>query len=143
MGRLMSTMKKNGIEFRLGSAGGGNQLRQPYLKDLFPNEYYKQFKNTEHIHFFGMYLGNYPELELSSIQEIAKIISSNEIMMEALEESKVVNQELVEFLENSLNYVNNYKFIFVVLIVFLTFISYIGVSIIIKAFKISDINLKY
>ena len=50
---------------------------------------------------------------------------------------------LINFLESSLYYVNNYKFIFIVLIVLLTFVSYIGLSIIIKAFKISDINLKY
>ena len=30
-----------------------------------------------------------------------------------------------------------------ILIVLFTFVSYVGVSIIIKAFKISDINLKY
>ena len=42
-----------------------------------------------------------------------------------------------------LDYENNYKFIFIILIVLLTFVSYIGFSIIIKAFKISDINLKY
>ena len=42
-----------------------------------------------------------------------------------------------------LDYENNYKFIFILLIVSFTFVSYIGFSIIIKAFKISDINLKY
>jgi len=50
---------------------------------------------------------------------------------------------LINLLESSLVYVNNYKFIFIVLIVLSTFVSYIGISIIIKAFKISDINLKY
>ena len=27
-------MKKKGIEFRRGNAGGGNQLRQPWLKKI-------------------------------------------------------------------------------------------------------------
>ena len=33
----------------------------------------------------------------------AKIISSNEIMLQALEESKIVNSELVKFLETALS----------------------------------------
>ena len=32
--KLMDAMTNNGIEFRRGSAGGGNQLRQPYLKPI-------------------------------------------------------------------------------------------------------------
>ena len=34
MSRLTKVLNQNGVEFRLGSAGGGNQLRQPYLKDF-------------------------------------------------------------------------------------------------------------
>ena len=30
-------MKKNGIEFRRGNAGGGNQMRQPYIKSYLKN----------------------------------------------------------------------------------------------------------
>ena len=30
--KLMEYMRQNGVEFRRGSAGGGNQLQQPYLK---------------------------------------------------------------------------------------------------------------
>ena len=37
--RLMHALKLNGIEFRRGSAGGGNQLRQPYLRNKFGNLY--------------------------------------------------------------------------------------------------------
>jgi CDP-6-deoxy-D-xylo-4-hexulose-3-dehydrase len=33
---LMQRMREFGIEFRRGSAGGGNQLRQPYLSNKFP-----------------------------------------------------------------------------------------------------------
>jgi len=49
----MNEMTSKGIEYRRGSAGGGNQLRQPYLKPLFPKNYYENFKETEHIHFMG------------------------------------------------------------------------------------------
>ena len=79
---------------------------------------------------------NYFKFNSNFISQIFKIIISNIIAIS-------IFYFLINYLESSLNYANNYKFIFVVLIVFLTFISYIGVSIIIKAFKISDINLKY
>ncbi len=68
--------------------------------------------------------------------QITKIIIANIIAI-------LIFYFLLNFLASSLNYINNYKFIFIIFIVLLTFVSYIGVSIIIKAFKISDINLKY
>src|SRR5439155_787410 len=33
--RVMTCLKAHGVEFRRGTAGGGNQLRQPYLRRLF------------------------------------------------------------------------------------------------------------
>ena len=30
-------MNRNGIEFRRGNAGGGNQMRQPYIKNYLKN----------------------------------------------------------------------------------------------------------
>lgn len=74
--RLMNVMTSKGIEFRRGSAGGGNQLRQPYLKPMFPEKYYENFKETEHIHFFGFYLGNFPSIPKSDIKEICGVINS-------------------------------------------------------------------
>ena len=35
---------KNNIEFRRGNAGGGNQLRQPYLKDIINIKNFNKFK---------------------------------------------------------------------------------------------------
>ena len=64
------------IEYRRGSAGGGNQLRQPYLLDLFPKNYFKKFPVSEHIHFYGFYLGNYPTLKKEKIAALCKIINS-------------------------------------------------------------------
>ena len=62
-------MKRFNIEFRRGNAGGGNQLRQPYLKG-FDNP--KNFLNTEKVHHFGYYIGNFPDLSLSKIKKITK-----------------------------------------------------------------------
>ena len=67
---------KNNIEFRRGNAGGGNQLRQPYLKDIVKIKNYNNFKNVEHVHFFGYYIGNYPDLSKNKILKITRILNS-------------------------------------------------------------------
>ncbi len=72
-------LEKNGIEFRRGTAGGGNQLRQPYLKEFSKNINLNNFKNVDHIHFFGYYIGNYPTLKKSKIKEIAIILNKIKI----------------------------------------------------------------
>ena len=74
--RLMVRMRESGIEFRRGSAGGGNQVRQPYLKGIVPEGHYRDFPNTEHIHFFGFYIGNYPELRTDDIDDICAILNA-------------------------------------------------------------------
>ncbi len=74
--KLEMTMLNNGIEFRRGSAGGGNQLRQPYLKPFVKKNLYKNYPITEHIHFYGYYIGNYPDLSKKKIDSICKIINS-------------------------------------------------------------------
>jgi CDP-6-deoxy-D-xylo-4-hexulose-3-dehydrase len=61
--KLEKIMKKNNIEFRRGNAGGGNQLRQPYIKNLLKNINLKKYPNVDHIHFFGYYIGNFPTLK--------------------------------------------------------------------------------
>ncbi len=55
-------MVKCKIEFRRGNAGGGNQLRQPYLKKYVKNINFKKFKNVETVHNYGYYIGNFPSL---------------------------------------------------------------------------------
>ena len=74
--RLMQKLRNSGVEFRRGSAGGGNQIRQPYLKGVVPNEHYLNFPNTEHIHFYGFYIGNFPDLTNEEVDEICAIINS-------------------------------------------------------------------
>ncbi len=69
-------LKKNSIEFRRGNAGGGNQLRQPYLKEFTKNIDLRKFPNVEKIHNFGYYIGNYPSLRKNKIQKILKILNN-------------------------------------------------------------------
>ncbi len=72
---LEKQMLKYGIEFRRGNAGGGNQLRQPYLKNYNKKINLSNFKEVDHIHFFGYYIGNYPTLKKSKILKICKILN--------------------------------------------------------------------
>ena len=81
--KLMQTMRDASIEFRRGSAGGGNQIRQPYLKDIVPNNHHLDFPLTEHVHFYGFYLGNFPDLRSEEIDEICNVLNSVAACVEA------------------------------------------------------------
>ena len=48
------------VEYRVGTAGGGNQARQPYLENY--NFRVEDLSNVDHIHDYGLYIGNHPEL---------------------------------------------------------------------------------
>jgi CDP-6-deoxy-D-xylo-4-hexulose-3-dehydrase len=74
--RLMQTMRDSGVEYRRGSAGGGNQMRQPYLKGIIPEGHYRQFHETEHVHFYGFYIGNFPDLRHEEVTELCGILNS-------------------------------------------------------------------
>jgi len=74
--KLETVLIKKRIEFRRGNAGGGNQLRQPYLKYHLNNINLKKFKEVDHIHFYGYYIGNYPSLSLGKIKKICSILNS-------------------------------------------------------------------
>jgi CDP-4-dehydro-6-deoxyglucose reductase, E1 len=73
---LMEKMRNAGIEFRRGSAGGGNQLRQPYLEKHLAGQHYADFPETEHIHFYGFYIGNFPDLTKEEIDQICNVLNS-------------------------------------------------------------------
>jgi CDP-6-deoxy-D-xylo-4-hexulose-3-dehydrase len=74
--RLMQRMREAGIEFRRGSAGGGNQIRQPYLKGIVPDGHHLEFPEIEHVHFYGFYIGNFPDLRDEEVDEICAIVNS-------------------------------------------------------------------
>ena len=73
---LENKLLENRIEFRRGNAGGGNQLRQPYLKSYLKKIHLSNFKQVEYIHFFGYYIGNYPSLKSNKIKKLANILNS-------------------------------------------------------------------
>jgi len=65
---------EHGVEFRRGTSGGGNQLRQPYLRKILGDEY-ERYPNVNHVHFFGWYIGNYPELEQEKILKLCTLLN--------------------------------------------------------------------
>ena len=73
--KLESTLSENGIEFRRGLSGGGNQLRQPYFKKYY-NINHDDFKNVDHVHHFGWYVGNYPSLEQEKIDTLLNTLNN-------------------------------------------------------------------
>ena len=72
----MTRLREMGVEFRRGSAGGGNQLRQPYLQGIIDKNEHKNFPVVEHIHFYGFYIGNYPGLKKENILRLCKALNS-------------------------------------------------------------------
>ena len=74
--RLMAKMRESGVEFRRGSAGGGNQIRQPYLKGIVPTGHHLEFPETEHVHFYGFYIGNFPDLKDEEVDELCAILNA-------------------------------------------------------------------
>lgn len=76
--KVMAALDCAGVEYRRGTSGGGNQLRQPYLKGIVPDNAYKDFPNVEHLHFYGFYIGNYPELDQDKIVKLSKMLNDIE-----------------------------------------------------------------
>jgi CDP-4-dehydro-6-deoxyglucose reductase, E1 len=64
----------NGIEFRRGMSGGGNQYLQPYLRPPMFNP--DRYPLTDYVHKYGWYIGNFPELQESEIIWLTEILNS-------------------------------------------------------------------
>jgi CDP-6-deoxy-D-xylo-4-hexulose-3-dehydrase len=74
--RVMAGLREHGVEFRRGTAGGGNQVRQPYLRNLLGPDAWKQYPRADHVHFHGFYIGNFPSLERGRILELCGLLNS-------------------------------------------------------------------
>lgn len=68
-------LSENGIEYRRGLSGGGNQMRQPYLADIINKVNFDEFPIIEHIHTFSWYIGNYPNLKEGKINELCELLN--------------------------------------------------------------------
>jgi CDP-6-deoxy-D-xylo-4-hexulose-3-dehydrase len=59
-------LEEEKVEYRLGTAGGGNQALQPYLK-YYNYKVEGELPNANYIHHYALYIGNHPELTSSQI----------------------------------------------------------------------------
>ena len=73
--RVEEVLLNAGIEFRRGLSGGGNQLRQPYLKSIEGLPAPGEMKVTDHVHHYGWYIGNYPDLEANKIDSLGEVLA--------------------------------------------------------------------
>jgi CDP-4-dehydro-6-deoxyglucose reductase, E1 len=76
MRAVMAELRAAGVEFRRGTAGGGNQVRQPYLKRVVGPDAWKEFPHADHVHFYGVYIGNYPTLEKGKILRLCEMLNA-------------------------------------------------------------------
>ena len=60
--KLTEALGENRVEFRRGTAGGGNLARQPFARERMPGFDPAVLKNADFIHAYGLYAGNYPDL---------------------------------------------------------------------------------
>jgi len=67
-------LEEQNVEYRVGTAGGGNQARQPYLDKY--NFIAHDLSNVDHIHDFGLYIGNHPELVDKDIVNLCKELNN-------------------------------------------------------------------
>jgi CDP-6-deoxy-D-xylo-4-hexulose-3-dehydrase len=73
--RVIALLTDLNVEFRRGTSGGGNQLRQPYLRQRFPAIDPASFPVVEHVHSFGFYIGNYPTLDPAAIDVLCAALN--------------------------------------------------------------------
>lgn len=72
--KIESTLREKGIEFRRGLSGGGNQMRQPFMKQF--NYNLDNYPNIEHVHNFSWYIGNYPSLPQEKIDYLLEVLNN-------------------------------------------------------------------
>ena len=71
--KICLILENNKVEYRRGTAGGGNQTLQPYLVEgKYDFRISGDLKCANHIHHYGLYVGNHTELEKEQIIELCK-----------------------------------------------------------------------
>ena len=71
LNKICAFLKKEQVEYRLGTAGGGNQARQPYLKN-YSFRQADNLDNANYIHDNSLYIGNHTELNKKQIVELCR-----------------------------------------------------------------------
>ena len=74
--KVVNILNDEKVEFRRGTAGGGNLARQKFVRLNFPEINPQELKNAEYVHEFGIYLGNYPDLEREKLSALCEKLNS-------------------------------------------------------------------
>ena len=72
---ICNVLEENGVEYRLGTAGGGNQAKQPYLTK-FPHKILGNLAKANYIHNNALYIGNHTDLTDEQIINLCKKINN-------------------------------------------------------------------
>ena len=68
-------LEEEKVEYRLGTAGGGNQALQPYLQK-FPHRIEGNLPVANYIHHNALYIGNHVELTSSQIVNLCSKLNT-------------------------------------------------------------------
>ena len=74
--RVTEKLREENVEFRRGTAGGGNLTRQPFVRQRMPEFEPAIMKNADFVHFYGLYTGNYPDLSNEKILALCELLNS-------------------------------------------------------------------
>ena len=74
--KVVEALRAENVEFRRGTAGGGNLARQPFVRSRFPEIDPASLPNAEHIHQYGIYTGNCPDLEKEKILKLCDVLNN-------------------------------------------------------------------
>jgi CDP-6-deoxy-D-xylo-4-hexulose-3-dehydrase len=65
----------NGVEYRLGTSGGGNQSLQPYL-EKYEYRVVGELTNVNYVHGNSLYIGNHTDLNDEQIINLCKMLNN-------------------------------------------------------------------
>jgi CDP-6-deoxy-D-xylo-4-hexulose-3-dehydrase len=71
---VCDSLDLRGVEYRLGTAGGGNQAIQPYL-DNFPFKVVGDLDSVNYVHNNSLYIGNHIDLTDEQIINLTKVLN--------------------------------------------------------------------
>lgn len=72
---VCDVLSLNGVEYRLGTSGGGNQSLQPYL-EKYDFRVVGELTNVNYIHSNSLYIGNHTDLTDEQIINLCKMLNN-------------------------------------------------------------------
>lgn len=77
LNKICELLKEEQVEYRIGTAGGGNQARQPYLTSgKYKFKFIGEDNVVNHIHDYGLYVGNNNDVTIKMIKELTSKINN-------------------------------------------------------------------